>query len=314
MNETRPIISVRGLRRVYGSGKTAYEAVKGIDFDVHQGEVFALLGTNGAGKTSTFDVLEGLAKATSGTVTVFGGDPIAERGRIRADTGVMLQSGGLPAELTVAETLEMWRGTCTHPTTVEHVLGLVDLTHRADVRVGSLSGGEKRRVDLACALIGQPTLLFLDEPTTGLDPESRRQTWRLLADLKASGVTMVLTTHYLDEAEELADRIAIMHEGRIVEHGALHEIVDKHPSHITFEHPGVTLPQLPDTRIDAGEHVTISTFTLQAHLFELLSWAHRERLQLNGLRAQTASLESVFLAVADTDDHTAAPDAFAHAR
>ena len=289
---------MRGLRRVYGSGKTAYEAVKGIDFDVRHGEVFALLGTNGAGKTSTFDLLEGLARPTSGTVTVFGGDPVAERHRIRAETGVMLQSGGLPAELTVAETLEMWRGTCTHPTTVEHVLGLVDLAHRADVRVGSLSGGEKRRVDLACALIGQPTLLFLDEPTTGLDPESRRQTWRLLAGLKASGVTMVLTTHYLDEAEELADRIAIMHDGRIVEHGTLHDIVDKHPARITFEHPGVTLPQLPAARIDAGDRVTISTFTLQEHLLELLSWAHRERITLAGLQAQSASLESVFLATA----------------
>ncbi len=295
------MIEARGLRRVYGEGATAYEAVRGIDLDVTEGEVFALLGTNGAGKTSTFDLLEGLASPTAGEVAVFGLDPVRDRRQIRPRVGTMLQSGGLPAELTVTETLEMWRGTCSNPTTVEDVLERVRLTDRADVRVAALSGGEQRRVDLACALLGQPKLLFLDEPTTGLDPESRRGTWQLLADLKSAGVTMVLTTHYLDEAEALADRVAIMHRGEIVVCGTLREIVDSQPARITFDHPGLALPPLRGAEVDAGARVTISTHDLQGHLSELLGWADDLRLQLSGLEARAASLESVFLRIAEGD-------------
>ncbi|ALG87081.1 ABC transporter ATP-binding protein [Gordonia phthalatica] len=302
-----PIISARGVHRWYGHGKDAYHAVRGIDLDVHPGEVFALLGTNGAGKTSSLDLLEGLAKVDEGTIEVFGLDPVRDRKSVRPDIGIMLQSGGLPAELTVVETLQMWRGTCTHPTTVDDVLGKVHLEDRADVRVGSLSGGEQRRVDLACALLGQPKLLFLDEPTTGLDPENRRATWKLLSELKASGVTMVLTTHYLDEAEELADRIAIMHAGEIRREGTLRDIVADHPATISFDHPGLTLPQLSAAHIDAGARVEINTHQLQAHLLELLSWAQANNLHLEGLAARAASLESVFLDIADDntgDDQT----------
>lgn len=301
------VISARSLRRVYGQGDSAFEAVKGIDLDVAEGEVFALLGTNGAGKTSTFDLLEGLEAPTEGAVEVFGLDPRKDRKLVRPQVGIMLQSGGLPAELTIAETLEMWRGTCSNPTTAEAVLEQVGLTDRADVRVGSLSGGEKRRVDLACALLGQPRLLFLDEPTTGLDPESRRATWRLLAGLKAAGVTMVLTTHYLDEAEALADTIAIMHKGQIARRGSLREIVDQHPARIVFDHPGLPLPPLQGAGIDAQSRVTIHTHDLQAHLSELLAWAGAHRLQLNGLEARAASLESVFLDIADDPADTSAP-------
>ena len=293
------VIRARGLRRTYGQGADAYEAVRGIDLDVAEGEVFALLGTNGAGKTSTFDLLEGLAVPSGGEVSVLGLDPVADRRRVRPHVGTMLQSGGLPAELTVAETLTMWRGTCTNPTTVDDVLERVRLTHRADVRVGSLSGGEQRRVDLACALLGQPRLLFLDEPTTGLDPESRRGTWQLLADLKASGVTMVLTTHYLDEAEALADRIAIMHRGEIVESGTLREIVAGQPSRISFDHPGLALPPLEGADVDARARVTVSTRDLQTHLLELLGWARAHHVHLGGLDARAASLESVFLDIAE---------------
>jgi ABC-2 type transport system ATP-binding protein len=260
--------------------------------------VFALLGTNGAGKTSTFDVLEGLVAPSAGEVEVFGLDPRRDRKLVRPHVGIMLQSGGLPAELTVGETLEMWRGTSSNPTTVAAVLAQVNLTDRAHVRVGALSGGEKRRVDLACALLGQPRLLFLDEPTTGLDPESRRATWRLLADLKASGVTIVLTTHYLDEAEELADRIAIMHKGQIARRGTLRDIVDEHPARIVFDHPGPALPAMTGARVDAQERVTVYTHDLQGHLSELLAWAGGRGLQLGGLEARAASLESVFLEVA----------------
>jgi len=293
------VIDARGLRRIYGHGKNAFEAVKGVDLRVAEGEVFALLGTNGAGKTSTLDLLEGLAEPSAGQVEVFGHDPHRERARVRAQLGIMLQSGGLPAELTVQETLEMWRGTCTTPTTTEAVLEQVGLSDRAGVRVGALSGGERRRVDMACALVGQPRLLFLDEPTTGLDPESRRGTWRLLGDLKAAGVTMVLTTHYLDEAEALADRIAIMHKGEIAQTGTLREIVDGHPARIVFDHPGLPLPTLSGARIEAQARVTVSTHDLQRHLFELLGWAQERGLGLAGLDARAASLEAVFLDIAN---------------
>ncbi|GAA4670168.1 ABC transporter ATP-binding protein [Gordonia humi] len=276
--------------------------MRGVDLDVEQGEVFALLGTNGAGKTSTLDLLEGLASPDGGTVEVFGLDPVRHRRRVRPDLGIMLQAGGLPGELTVAETLTMWRGTCTHPTTVDDVLDKVNLTDRADVRVGSLSGGEKRRVDLACALLGQPRLLFLDEPTTGLDPESRRATWRLLADLKAGGVTMVLTTHYLDEAEALADRIAIMHAGAVARAGTLREIVDGHPSTIVFDHPGVALPPIDGLTVD-GSRVALATHRLQHDLLDILTWADRQNLPLSGLGARAASLESVFLDLAGEPAH-----------
>ncbi|MCA0156916.1 ABC transporter ATP-binding protein [Tsukamurella sp. M9C] len=303
-----PVIEATGLRRTYGTGADAFEAVRGIDLRVEAGEVFALLGTNGAGKTSTLDLLEGLARPSAGELAVFGLDPHAERRRVRPLTGIMLQSGGLPAELTVRETLEMWRGTCSNPTTADAVLDRVNLRERADVRVGALSGGEQRRVDLACALIGQPRLLFLDEPTTGLDPESRRATWKLLSELKRDGVTMVLTTHYLDEAEALADRIAIMHRGAIARLGTLREIVGGHPAEISFDDPGVPLPSLADgwsAAADGAGRVTLRTFRLQDDLHALLGWAAGRDLALSGLQARHPSLESVFLTIASGDETVA---------
>lgn len=292
------IITARNLCRTYGHGSKAFEAVKGVDLRIAAGEVFALLGTNGAGKTSTLDLLEGLATPSSGVVEVFGLDPYRNRDLVRPQVGIMVQSGGLPAELTVLETLEMWRGTCTDPAPTATVLAQAGLADRAGARVGSLSGGEQRRVDMACALLGRPRLLFLDEPTTGLDPESRRRTWRLLAELKSSGVTVVLTTHYLDEAEALADRVAIMHKGRIARTGTLREIVDGHPGRIVFDHPGLPLPPLRAARIEARARVTVTTHDLQGHLSELLEWARARGLRLGGLEARAASLESVFLDIA----------------
>ncbi|GEM30217.1 multidrug ABC transporter ATP-binding protein [Nocardia neocaledoniensis NBRC 108232] len=298
------VVSAQGLRRSYGRGEQAFEAVRGVDLEIAEGEVFALLGTNGAGKTSTLDMLEGLVAPSAGRIEVFGLDPVRDRAQVRAQVGIMLQSGGLPAELTVAETLEMWRGTCSNPTTVDAVLTQVGLVERAGVRVGSLSGGEQRRVDLACALLGQPRLLFLDEPTTGLDPESRRRTWQLLTDLKAAGVTMVLTTHYLDEAESLADRIAIMDKGAVARRGTLREIVAGHPARIVFDHPGLPIPHLPGARVQARERVTVTTDDLQGHLFELLAWARESGVRLAGLDASAASLESVFLDIAGARPNT----------
>ncbi|KXP05235.1 ABC transporter ATP-binding protein [Tsukamurella pseudospumae] len=300
-----------GLRRTYGSGADAFEAVRGIDLDIRTGEVFALLGTNGAGKTSTLDLLEGLAEPSGGELAVFGLDPRRDRRRVRPLTGIMLQSGGLPGELTVRETLEMWRGTCSNPTTADAVLERVRLTDRADVRVRALSGGEQRRVDLACALIGQPRLLFLDEPTTGLDPESRRATWQLLAELKRDGVTMVLTTHYLDEAEALADRIAIMHRGTVARLGTLREIVEGHPAEIVLDDPAVPLPALSaawNQAPDGAGRVALRTHRLQDDLHTLLDWAADRGLTLSGLQARHPSLESVFLAIATEDDATHSPE------
>lgn len=211
---TSPVITATDLNRHYPSGRTSFVAVDNVSFHVERGEVFGLLGTNGAGKTSTLEILEGLAPADGGEVRVLGLDPVTDRQALRPQLGIMLQSGGLPAALTVAETMRMWAGTCSTLRDIDEVLVDVDLTHRADVKVGALSGGEQRRPDLACALVGDPRVIFLDEPTTGLDPESRRNVWGLLEGLKERGATMVLTTHYLEEAERLCDRIAIMHEGR----------------------------------------------------------------------------------------------------
>lgn len=228
------VIEVTGLRRRYGGagrsaksrtrrdgqrpesppgGRKSFEAVRGVDFSVGRGELFALLGTNGAGKTSTLELLEGLAAPTSGRIRVLGHDPFRERRKVRPRIGVMLQEGGFPSELTPEETLRMWAGCTSGARPVAAALGAVGLERRKDVRVKQLSGGERRRLDLALALLGRPEVLFLDEPTTGPDTEARHETWELVRELRDSGTTIVLTTHYLEEAEELADRLAILHNG-----------------------------------------------------------------------------------------------------
>lgn len=302
MKKNAPIIEVVELTRVYGGKKkSAYTAVRGVSFEVAEGEVYGLLGTNGAGKTSTLEVIEGLAPATGGAVRVCGMHPVKDRSRVRPLIGTMLQSGGLPSQLTVAETIRMWAGTCSNPRPTGEVLELVELTHRTGVKVGSLSGGEQRRLDLACALVGSPRVIFLDEPTTGLDPESRRNVWTLLANLKEQGVSMILTTHYLEEAERLCDRIGIMHAGDIVTEGSLQEIVSSAQSVISFELPqGVSeLPQgLGGQAVRSGSRVEISTDVLQEDALRVLEWARSRGLSLGSFAATPASLESVFLAIA----------------
>ncbi|MFV0428922.1 MAG: ABC transporter ATP-binding protein, partial [Arachnia sp.] len=216
---TENIITVEGLRRSYGSGDNRYEAVRGVDLTVGRGELYALLGTNGGGKTSLLEVIEGMAPATAGNVQVLGRDPFTDRAAVRPHTGIVLQDAGFPADITVTEIATTWARTLSRPRPVAEVLADVGLTQRTGVAVKSLSGGERRRLDLALALLGAPRVLFLDEPTTGLDPESRQRTWELIRSLIADGVTVVLTTHYLEEAEALADRIAILHEGVIVRAG-----------------------------------------------------------------------------------------------
>lgn len=300
------VIRVDGLTRTYGGNrkKKSFTAVNEVSFEVRKGEVYGLLGTNGAGKTSTLEILEGLAPATAGSVSVLDKDPLKDRALVRPHTGTMLQSGGLPSQLTVAETLTMWAGTCSAPLPISTVLDAVGLSHRSDVKVGSLSGGEQRRVDLACALLGDPSIIFLDEPTTGLDPESRRNVWELLSELKSRGVTMILTTHYLEEAERLCDQIAIMHEGQIAIEGSLGELVATASAEISFVTPhataqGAELPEMPGTQVTHSRGRTlISTDLLQQHTYEVLRWADASGLTLEDFAARPASLETVFLKIA----------------
>ncbi|ANH92296.1 multidrug ABC transporter ATP-binding protein [Streptomyces sp. SAT1] len=302
-NEHEHVIEVTDLRRVYGGG---FEAVRGITFHVKQGEIFALLGTNGAGKTSTVEVLEGLAAPSAGRVRVLGHDPFTERAAVRPRTGVMLQEGGFPSELTVSETTRMWAGCVSGARDPREALALVGLERRADVRVKQLSGGERRRLDLALALLGDPEVLFLDEPTTGLDAEGRRDTWDLVRALRDAGTTVLLTTHYLEEAEGLADRLAILHEGRIAVSGTPAEVTAAQPSRISFELPAGYFPgDLPPLAALGvcghdvqGRVLRLHTRELQRTATELLLWARRSGLALHGLDARSASLEEAFLTIA----------------
>ncbi|GAB1328821.1 ABC transporter ATP-binding protein [Streptomyces sennicomposti] len=266
----------------------------------------SLLGTNGAGKTSTVELLEGLAVPASGRVRVLGHDPFTERAAVRPRTGVMLQEGGFPSELTVAETARMWAGCVSGARPPRDVLALVGLERRTDVRVKQLSGGERRRLDLALALLGDPEVLFLDEPTTGLDAEGCRETWELVGALRDAGTAVLLTTHYLEEAEGLADRLAILHEGRVAAVGAPAEVTSAQPSRISFELPeGYFLGDLPPlaelgvcSHETAGRVVRLRTRALQRTATELLLWARDAGIELSGLDARSASLEEAFLGIA----------------
>lgn len=286
-----PAVEVRGLRRTYGAGPDAFEAVRGLDLTVPRGSITALLGVNGAGKTSTLEVLEGLAPATSGEVRVLGLDPVRDRRRLRPRTGVLLQSSGLAGDLTVAETLRMWASTLSRPRPVEALLAELDLGSRADTRVVSLSGGERRRVDLACTLLGDPELIVLDEPTTGLDPESRHRVWQLVRDLADRGRTVLLTTHHLEEAETLADRIALMAAGRVVRSGALADVVRDQPTVIRYRVPG-------EERLRSVE-----TDDAQRDLLAVLQRAERDGVVLERLEVRPGTLEAAFLAVAEQAAH-----------
>ncbi|MFD3441526.1 ABC transporter ATP-binding protein [Streptomyces sp. NPDC058685] len=295
------VIRAEQVRRSYTGG---FEAVSGISFSVPRGEIFALLGTNGAGKTSTVELLEGLARPTGGSVRVLGHDPYRDRSAVRPRIGVMLQEGGFPSDLTVAETARMWAGCTTGARPVPEALELVGLGRRSGVRVKQLSGGERRRLDLALALLGRPEVLFLDEPTTGLDAEGRRDTWELVRALREGGTTVLLTTHYLEEAESLADRLAIMHQGRIVTGGTPAEVTASRPARIRFLLPeGFPAGRLP-LSLQAGamgRRVEIRTHELQDDLGELLRWARESDVRLEALDARSASLEDAFLDIAQTE-------------
>ncbi len=293
-------IVTRDLRRSYGTGRSTFEAVCGVDLTVEAGSIHALLGVNGAGKTSILETIEGLAVPSAGSVSVLDLDPVADRAAVRRRTGVLLQRSGFIADLSVRETLQMWAATVTGARSVDECLEMLDLTTRADTRMRALSGGEQRRVDLACTLMGRPEVVMLDEPTTGLDPESRRQVWRLIRDLQADGVTVLLTTHYLEEAEALSDRLSIMAAGQIVSEGTVAELVAGHRSTISFRTPDVPLLPLGTAVVTSeGGTTRLEVDDLQGTLTQLLQWAESEQIRLESLSARTASLESVFLEIAD---------------
>jgi ABC-2 type transport system ATP-binding protein len=276
-----------------------YIAVDGVSFGVERGEVFALLGANGAGKTTTVETLEGHHRPAGGRVRVLGHDPRRERGAVRPRVGIMLQTGGFAGELTVRETAELWAALGSRRWDIATDLDRLELTGRRDVRVEHLSGGEQRRLEVALAIHGDPELLLLDEPTTGLDPESRRRTWEVISDLVAAGTTVLLTTHYLEEAEALANRVAIMRDGALALHGTLGQIAAGLPSRICFRPPDAALPpELAALRVQGrlGD-VVLQTGALQADLGRLLAWAERERLTLERLSARGGSLEDAFLEV-----------------
>ncbi|MDL5206011.1 ABC transporter ATP-binding protein [Streptomyces sp. ALI-76-A] len=307
METTPNVIEVTDLRRRYGAkGTGGFDAVRGVSFRVAQGELFALLGTNGAGKTSTVELLEGLAAPTAGSIRILGHDPYHERKRVRSRTGVMLQQGGFAPDLTVAETLRMWKGCTARPRPITEALAMVGLDHRADVRVKNLSGGEKRRLDLALATLGDPEVLFLDEPTTGMDPQGRRETWEIIRELRGRGTTVVLTTHYLEEAELLADSLAIMNEGLIAASGTVADIVATHPSVLSFRlPPGFDAEDLPSPQSlratltgSEGRSVHMSTMDLQFTTTEALVWARDKGIELKELNARSASLEEAFMHIA----------------
>jgi ABC-2 type transport system ATP-binding protein len=297
-----PVIRARGLRKAYGD----LEAVRGIDLEVAGQEVFAFLGPNGAGKTTTVEILEGYNRRSAGEVTVLGLDPAAADRRWRQRIGIVLQQCNMQPELTVRESLELYAAYYEAPRSVPETIELVGLEDAADRRAGRLSGGQQRRLDVALALVGDPELLFLDEPTTGFDPSARRQAWEVITSLRELGKTVFLTTHYMDEAQSLADRVAIIAGGEIVAEGAPGELAGRGggSSSISFRMPvGVAAADLPSEvtmaigegrRLQNGE-VTLRTDDPVAILNALTGWALARDLQLADLEVRRPSLEDVYL-------------------
>jgi len=289
-------IEVQGLRKRYGDR----EVVKGIDLRVEPGELVAILGPNGAGKTTTVEILEGLTPRTSGEVSVLGHDPERAELAFRQRIGVVLQEGGVEDVLTCRELIDLHRGFYPAPRPTDELLTLVGLTDQADVRVRRLSGGQRRRIDVALALAGDPELIFLDEPTTGFDPAARHLAWDAIGGLRTLGKTIVLTTHYLDEAEALADRIIVLADGMIVAEGPPGSLGNRHqsPSRITFSPiPGVLPDELPVTLVEDGHRWVVSTDRPTVTLHELTSWAVAQGYELAALAVAPPTLEEIYLEV-----------------
>ena len=275
-------IAVRDLRKSYGE----LEAVRGISFEVQQGEVFGLLGPNGAGKTTTVEILEGYRRREAGEVEVLGTDPAAAGGEWRERIGVVLQSSAMYETLTVTEMLNLFAGYYREPRPVDEVVELVGLQEKRDNRVRLLSGGQRRRLDLGLALVGDPELIFLDEPTTGFDPGARRRAWETIRGLRSLGKTILLTTHYLDEAEQLADRVAVLRQGEIVASGP--------PAELTGS------AQQTEIRYrENGREVVLHTDEPTRLLHELTEKALADGHELEGLVVRRPSLEDVYLSLTE---------------
>ncbi len=289
---SHPVIDVDDLGVRYGD----VDAVTHLSFQVEPGELYALLGTNGAGKTSTLEVVEGHRAASSGSVRVLGSSP-TDRRAVRPRTGIMLQESGFSPDLTVTETVALVGRLSGRSDTVDRVLGLVDLRRAARTRVAQLSGGEKRRLDFATAVYGRPELLFLDEPTTGLDIASRDALWAAVQELRDDGATVVLTTHYLEEAQQRADRVGLMHRGRLRHEGTVDELTRTLPASIRFSLPADAPTPPRQAAPLADRSWAIETFELQRDLKQLLDWADAGGVELHGLSAAPTRLDGVFRAV-----------------
>jgi ABC-2 type transport system ATP-binding protein len=286
----------------------AVEAVRGVDLEVFTGEVFGFLGPNGAGKTTTIEILEGYRQRTAGEVSVLGVDPTLATREWRDRLGLVLQSCELDPLLTVRETISLFAVFYSHPRSVDEVIELVGLADKRDARIGRLSGGQRRRADVAVALIGDPELVFLDEPTTGFDPAARREAWSMIEGLKALGKTVFLTTHYMDEAQHLADRVAILRAGRIVALGRPDELGEglRAETVVTFREVGASDLQTLRAEVDgaatvAGDTTTIRTTDPQALLGRLLAWADARRMVLEHLEVRRPDLEDIFLELVGDD-------------
>jgi len=299
-----PVVSVRGLVKRYGS----HVAVDGISLDVHRGEIFAFLGPNGAGKTTTVEILEGFRKRTGGDVSVLGADPAIASGAWRNRVGVVLQESQPEPGLSVRECLALYAGFYREPRDIGETMNLVGLAGQSDTITMRLSGGQRRRLDFALALVGDPELIFLDEPTTGFDPSARRAAWEVIAGLRALGKTIFLTTHYMEEAEYLADRIAVLSAGRIVAEGTPQTLGgrDQMYATISFTLPaGLAVRDLPDAlrplaEPDGRDRIALRSESPLVHLQILASWALDRGFDLPDLDVHRPSLEEIYLELTDS--------------
>jgi ABC-2 type transport system ATP-binding protein len=302
-----PAIEVRDLRKSYGETL----AVGGVSFDVRRGEVFCLLGPNGAGKTTTVEILEGYRTRTSGEARVLGIDPATGSRELREQVGIVLQQCGVQPDLSVYELVEMFGRYHARQRPVDEVIELVELTEKRDERAKKLSGGQRRRLDLALALVGDPELIFLDEPTTGFDPHARRQAWSTIRSLCQLGKTVFLTTHYMDEAQFLADRVAVMRGGQIIASGRPDELGgrDLRPAELRFELPdSVSLGDVPDVPAESrelvGDRVTIHT-RQPVHASQIItSWALERDHDLTHFSVTQPTLEDIYLELTGAGEHT----------
>jgi ABC-2 type transport system ATP-binding protein len=304
---TDSVLRVRGLCKHYGE----HEAVRGIDLEVGRGEIFAFLGPNGAGKTTTVEILEGFRQASDGAVEVLGQDPWHAPASWRARIGIVLQESAAEPGLTVRECVSLYAGYYPAPRDVKDTLELVDLAAQAEQRAAALSGGQRRRLDVALALIGDPELIFLDEPTTGFDPSARRAAREVIGGLRDLGKTVFLTTHYMEEAERLADRIAVIAAGRIVAQGTPQTLGGRQleAAQITFSPPsGTSARDLPPEFAErlqehGGERLLLPSTNVAADLYLLSSWVLQRGLELEDLEVTRPTLEDVYLQLTTAADN-----------